>query len=397
MTDSIRQRRLAIRLAALTALTPFAIDTYLPGMPLIAQDLNAPIASINLTISIYLLGFALGQLINGPLSDRLGRKPIAVGGLLLFIVCSIAISQASSATEFLWLRFLQALGGGGALVVSGAIVRDQFKGQDSAKVFSIIGMIMMIAPLIAPAVGSVILALSGWRAIFGFLSAYAGLLIMLVIFQIPETLVRKDTTPKVSLAKHYWDCYAAVFRATSALPHLFSQAFVSGILFTMITNASFIFISYFEVSLNQFPLYFAAFTGCSIIAGRANLHLLRRHNRLHILRYASLAQLLITACFGLYVLYSTPILAVVLLFLCLIVATIGLTYSNNLSMYLDHNGHTGGSANAIFGCTTFAAGGLLGGLSGLMHDGTLLPIVMVIIASSLASFVLLRRVAQVSD
>ncbi len=393
MSDFFSKHSLALKLAALVAITPLAIDTYLPAIPTIADNLQTDISTINLTVSIYLLGFALGQIIGGPLSDRLGRKPVAIIGLLIFLVSSLAISQVNDATWFLILRFFQALGGGHASVVAGAMVRDRFKGQESAKVFSTIGMIMMIAPLAAPAIGSGFLVFLDWNAIFLFLAGYAALLLWMLSFSLEETRDSSSTSPhQHSLLKHYWHSYAAVFRAKASLPHLISQACVSGILFTLITNASFIYIDYFEVTATAFPLFFAAVTGCSVIAGRVNLHLLRKHERLLILRKASLLQLFATASLGLYVVAAEPQLWVTVVFFALIVTTMGFSYSNNMSLYLDHHGQAGGSANAIFGCSTFTAGALLGGLSSFLHDGTLLPVGLLMLIGSLCNFVVLSRV-----
>ncbi|MAZ87309.1 MAG: hypothetical protein CL693_06660 [Cellvibrionaceae bacterium] len=404
----LAKHSLALKLAALVAVTPLAIDTYLPAIPTIAEALDADIPIINLTVSIYLLGFALGQIIGGPLSDRLGRKPVAIIGLLIFFICSIAISQVASADGFLLLRFLQALGGGHASVVAGAIVRDRFKGQESAKVFSTIGMIMMAAPLLAPAIGSILLEFVNWQGIFIFLAIYAALLLVMLTVGLEES--RKPASsptkssgtpdspqigeqqPPHSILMHYWHSYASVFRARASLPHLISQACVSGILFTLITNASFIYIHYFGVSESAFPLFFAAVTGCSIVAGRFNLYFLKHHQRLVILRRAASFQLLMAASLGAYILFGEPNLWLTVIFFGAIVTTMGFSYSNNMSLYLDHHGDVGGSANAIFGCATFTAGALLGGVSSLLHDGTLLPVGLLMLLGSLCNFVILTRI-----
>ncbi len=393
MSQFITKHSLALKLAALVAITPLAIDTYLPAIPTIANELGTDIPTINLSVSIYLLGFALGQIIGGPLSDRLGRKPVAMVGLMIFIAASIAISQLTEAGWFLTMRFFQALGGGHASVVVGAMVRDRFQGQESAKVFSAIGMIMMIAPLLAPAIGAVFLTLLNWSSIFIFLAAYAGLLLWMLSFNMTETRPRiRGSVSEHSLHKHYWHSYASVFKAKASLPHLISQACVSGVLFTLITNASFIYIEYFGVKETNFPLFFAAVTGFSIVAGRVNLHLLRKHQRLLILRKAALLQLLATATLGLYLCFGEPQLWITVAFFAAIVTTMGFSYSNNMSLYLDHHGHAGGTANAIFGSATFTAGAILGGISSVLHDGTLLPVGVLMLFGSLCNVLILTRV-----
>jgi len=159
-------------LALLTATTPFAIDTYLPAMPTMAQDFDVPLSSIELSISLFLIGFALGQLIGGPVSDRFGRRMSATIGLTLFALASFAAAFATSVESFLLFRFLQAFGGGFATVVSNATVRDHFTGKESAQILSMIQSIMYIAPLLAPVIGSLLLHFASWNAIFIFLGFY---------------------------------------------------------------------------------------------------------------------------------------------------------------------------------------------------------------------------------
>jgi len=168
LTSNFQVSNLAFKLALLVALTPFAIDTYLPAMLNIAVSMNASVNDVSMTIPLFLIGFALGQLVGGPLSDRYGRKPIAYIGLAVFLVCSLLISLSDNVETFYILRFIQAVGGGFATVVSAAIVRDLYSGKESAKVFSMITLVMMVAPLIAPALGAVMLAIGDWQHIFIF-------------------------------------------------------------------------------------------------------------------------------------------------------------------------------------------------------------------------------------
>ena len=158
----LNPRRVAWLVAANTALAPFAIDAYLPAIGILAESINASIHHTELSISMFLFGFALGQLCFGPLSDRLGRKPVLLSGLVVFMLASLMITTADSLTSLLVWRFIQALGGGACVVNSAAIVRDCFSGREAAKVMSTMAMIMMLAPLVAPAVGSLLLHIAGF-------------------------------------------------------------------------------------------------------------------------------------------------------------------------------------------------------------------------------------------
>lgn len=389
MTQSqmITPRKLALILAPLVAITPFAIDTYLPALPEMAQELDISLADMGQTISVYLIGFALGQLIGGPMSDRYGRHIMALSGLSVFIVCALAITRTSSLEWLSALRFMQALAGGFAGVVVAAIVRQHYSGTDSARVFSLIGMIMMIAPLIAPAVGAMILSFWPWRAIFWFLAIYATVMILLVLrFIAPAERFSRGQSPEVdhreSLASHIYQAYAAVLSRRRSFPSLLSQAFISGILFTYITNSSFIFMGYFDVSAQQFPIYFAALVGSSILSGQLNLKLLSHFTRLSILRTAVFIQFVLASILLALLSVGIDHLAIVTGIMIGVVGCTGLIYSNNFSMYLDYHGDSSGSASALFGCSTFAAGALLGSLSGLFDNGTLIPISTTFVISS---------------
>ncbi len=169
-------KTLILTLATVFAISPFAIDTYLPAMPNMAEAMQVDISMVSVTVSLYILGMAAGQLIGGPLSDQKGRRFVMILGLLIFAAGSVLLTTSTS-IEILWLwRFIQAAGGGMAVVGVPAIIRDISSGKESAKLFSLIALIMMIAPSIAPTVGTFILTLSGWQWIFYFLAVIAVIL-----------------------------------------------------------------------------------------------------------------------------------------------------------------------------------------------------------------------------
>ena len=172
---------LPLLLALLTAIAPLAIDMYLPAMANMASSLNSDIHHVELSVSTFLLGFALGQITGGPLSDSFGRKPIIYLGLAIFGAASLSLIWVTSLDELLILRVVQAVGGGLAVVNSTAIVRDNFDGADIARVLSMIAMIMMAAPMIAPMLGSLVLHFSQWQTIFAVLAAYSAVLILSLI------------------------------------------------------------------------------------------------------------------------------------------------------------------------------------------------------------------------
>src|SRR5687767_14439109 len=173
-------------LGALATVTPFAIDLYLPAFSQIADDFGTTPATISFSVSSYFIGMALGQILYGPLLDRFGRKRPLYVGLVVFILASIGVMQSGSVEVMIGLRFLQALGGSAAWVGAVAMVRDFFPVKESAKVFSLLFLIIGLSPLLAPTLGGFIVTLWGWQAVFIALASIAVFVALLVLFFLPE-------------------------------------------------------------------------------------------------------------------------------------------------------------------------------------------------------------------
>ena len=174
------RKRLALMLALLVAVMPFSIDAYLPAMPQMAAALGADIHQIEQSLSVFLLGVALGQLVGGPVSDLKGRRKVALFGLAVYVMATTALLWTDTVAHLLLWRGVQALGGGMATVTVAALVRDRFGGREAAQMFALIGIIMMAAPLAAPMLGALLKNLGGWRAIFEFLALYAAAVALLL-------------------------------------------------------------------------------------------------------------------------------------------------------------------------------------------------------------------------
>src|SRR6266542_1861020 len=234
-------------LALLTAVGPLSVDMYLPSLPDIGRELAAPPAQVQLTISFYLVGFALGQIVYGPLSDRHGRKPILLAALALFSSAGIACAFASSIEVLIIARFFQAFGGAGAVVLARAIVRDLYSEARAGREFSLMGAIMAVAPTIAPLIGSVLQIAFGWRAIFVALLAVGSVAAALVWCLLPET-VSLLSTMRV---------YRTFMRNSAFLAHLgiVTCSFMG--LFAWISGASFVLQDLYGLSALEFGVAFA--------------------------------------------------------------------------------------------------------------------------------------------
>src|SRR5664279_2425659 len=182
-------------LAALTAIAPLTTDMYLPSLPDIARQLDASTAQVQLTISAYLVGFAVGQIVYGPMSDRHGRKPVLLSALALYCAASLACALSTSIEMLIVARAAQALGGSGGIVLARAIVRDLYSGARAGRELSLIGSVMALAPVLAPVVGGILQIGFGWRAIFVTLVVVAITGIGAIWLLLPETLEERAAHP----------------------------------------------------------------------------------------------------------------------------------------------------------------------------------------------------------
>jgi MFS transporter, DHA1 family, multidrug resistance protein len=246
---------LTVVLGLLTAVGPLSVDMYLPSLPEIGRKLTASPAQVQLTISFYLVGFAVGQIVYGPLSDRHGRKPILLAALGLFSAAGLACAFAWSIELLIVARLFQALGGAGAVVLARAIVRDLYSEARAGREFSLMGAIMGLAPIIAPLIGSVLQVAFGWRAIFVALFAIGSAAAAVVWFLLPETLKRRAPEPVSLLSTVH--VYRTFMKNGAFLSHLgiITCSFMG--LFAWISGASFVLQDLYGLSALEFGVAFA--------------------------------------------------------------------------------------------------------------------------------------------
>jgi MFS transporter, DHA1 family, multidrug resistance protein len=246
---------LTVVLGLLTAVGPLSVDMYLPSLPEIGRKLTASPAQVQLTISFYLVGFAVGQIVYGPLSDRHGRKPILLAALGLFSAAGLACAFAWSIELLIVARLFQALGGAGAVVLARAIVRDLYSEARAGREFSLMGAIMGLAPIIAPLIGSVLQVAFGWHAIFVALFAIGSAAAAVVWFLLPETLKRRAPEPVSLLSTVH--VYRTFMKNGAFVSHLgiVTCSFMG--LFAWISGASFVLQDLYGLSALEFGVAFA--------------------------------------------------------------------------------------------------------------------------------------------
>lgn len=387
----LNPRRVALLVAANTALAPFAIDAYLPAIGIIADSIDASIHRTELSISVFLFGFALGQLCFGPLSDRMGRKPVLLGGLVVFMLASLAITTVDSLSTLLFWRFIQALGGGACVVNSAAIVRDCFSGREAAKVMSTMAMIMMLAPLVAPAVGSLLLHIAGWWLIFVFLAVYAGFLLWLLGTRLPET---RDMSLPAASPRQVIRNYASVLKHREGMGYICAVASSFAGLFAFVTASPFLYLDYFGLSPVTYPLVFGVNVLVIALSNRVNIHLLRKRSPQQNLRLGLLVQLV--AALGLVLVTALNIasLFVVVPLIMLFTGMIGLITPNAISALLDHFGHISATATALLGGIQFTCGALAGVMVGLFEVEHLWPMVLTMLSATLLGNIGVRKLTK---
>ena len=242
-------------LAALTAVGPLTTDMYLPSLPDIARQLGASSAQVQLTISAYLIGFAAGQIIYGPVSDRHGRKPVLIGAIALYCAASLACALSTSIEMLIVARAFQALGGSGGIVLTRAIVRDIYSGANAGRELSVIGSVMALAPVLAPIIGGLIQTAFGWRATFLALvgAGFAGATVVWAL--LPETLAARAAEP-VSLASMLRS-YRIVGRNPAYLAYLSVTSASYAGLFAWISGSAFVLQDLYGLAPFDFGVAFA--------------------------------------------------------------------------------------------------------------------------------------------
>lgn len=374
----------------MVAIAPFAIDTYLPALPAMAVALDSTIVQLNYTISTYLIGFGLGQLLGGPISDQLGRRPIGLIGLVVFILGSIAISFATSVEQIQWLRPIQAVGGGFVASICNAMVRDSYSPTEAAKRFPLVMLVMLAAPLVAPVVGTLLLPL-GWMSIFWFLAIY-GAFILLVFSQIRETNTHGSGVLNLrNLVPQYLEVLGRrVDGVRVPLRYVLIQGFVGSALMVFLTNAAFMYLDYFAVGVNNFPIFFGANVLTMMMFTLITARLVRQVAPYKLFRTGLFLQLGAVCVLAITVFFTTPSVLVFTPMLALVIGSTGLINSTISGLHLANFKKLAGSAGALMSMATFSFGAALGALSSLFNNGTLVPIVGVMLFSVVSANLIAR-------
>ena len=374
-------------LGALIAISPFAIDMYLPAFSQIAKDFGTTSARVSLSVASYFIGLAFGQLLYGPLLDRFGRIKPLYYGLTIFILACVGCMQSQTVEALVAFRFIQAIGGCVAWVAATAMVRDFFPVEESAKIFSLLVLVLGASPLLAPTIGGFITEALGWKWVFIALAILVLLVLIVVAIYLPE--VHKPD-PTVSLKP---ERMLLIFYSILTNPQFYTYtlagAFSFSNMFIYVAGSPVIFMELYQVSPKAYGGIFALLSIGFIGGNQLNILLLRRFKSEQIFGVALIFQLLISVVFliGAYNnwfgLYST----IGMFFL--ILSSLGLTYPNSSALALAPFTKNIGSASALLGAAQIGVAAFVSSSVGFLNATSSIPITAMLAASASIAFILL--------
>ncbi|TWT85999.1 Bicyclomycin resistance protein [Posidoniimonas polymericola] len=377
-------------LGTLTAFSPLAIDMYLPAFPQIQRDLAAPDGTMELTLSFFLAGLAIGQFFIGPVSDRYGRRRPLLFGCCGFALASVGCLLAPSVELLIAARFAMGFAGSAGLVVSRAVVRDLFDESESASVYSLMMMVTGVAPVVAPLIGGQLLAVAPWQTVFWVLAAIGVACAAAVALTLGESLPREERSEQL---RGMIGRSLTFFTHGTFLPYALAIGMACGALFAYIAAAPTVFMDHFGLSPQTFSYFFAGNAVGLVVTAQLNRRLLTRFGPRTLLSFG--ANIAAAAGVGLLIAAWTGVggfwLFYALLFTC--VATLGLLFPNATAAAMAPFAGRAGAASAVLGLLQYAIGAVTGSLVGLLHNGTAVPMAAAIAACELAVWGVLRTAA----
>jgi len=374
-------------LGSLATISPFSIDMYLPGFPAIANDLNTTIDRVQLSLTAYLIGISLGQLIYGPLLDRFGRKTPLYVGLMIYILASVGCAFTESVNSLIVMRFLQAIGGCAGIVAAQALVRDLFPVNKIAQALSLIILVIAVSPMIAPTVGAYVTAVFGWHSVFIVLAIITLIILVAVYFFLPAGKMA-DTTlslrPQAVLSNYY---------SVASNPQFFIYTLAGGLAtaapFAYIAGSADVFMNIYGVSETQYGWIFAILASAMIGSTQLNHFLLKKYKSEEIIKVTLWYQGVVGVLLVVGVYYNWFTMLSLIAFLFIFLTGQGLLGPNSGALSLAPFTKNTGSASALMGSWRLGVGGIISAVVSLFHNNTALPMVAVMSGCTVGSLIIL--------
>jgi DHA1 family bicyclomycin/chloramphenicol resistance-like MFS transporter len=390
-------RRLAVFIVILSGLCtigPFATDLYLPALPSVADDLGATTQAITLTVTAFLAGLALGQLLAGPLSDAYGRRRPLVVGLGVFTVTALACALTPSVEVLIGVRFIQGFAGASGIVIANAIVTDYVRGRQAARLLSRLAVISGLAPIVAPLIGAQLLRVTSWRGLFVTLTGIGVVLVASVVLGLRESLPREKRSAS-GLAPTL-RTMATLSRDPGFMGYAVTSALAFMAFFGYLAGSSFVYQDIYGASPVLFSALFAVNALGMLVASQANHRLLTHFSPRTLLA----AGLVGGSLSGVAVLVVTLVgglgLAALAAPLFLMVSSLGFVFPDSTALALSLHPEVAGSASAFFGSLRLGRGALATPLVGIGGAVSGLPMAIVIAVTSLAALALFVFTARIT-
>lgn len=375
-------------LGLLSMLMPLAIDMYLPSMPTIARDFGVTEGDVQMTLNSYLIGFAAGQLVYGPMADALGRKPVILGGTLIFALASARCAMSQDIGTFIGMRGLHGFAAAAASVVINALMRDMFTKDEFSRSMSFVVLVMTVAPLLAPIMGGMMMLWFSWHAIFWTIMIAALIAALLVLFFIRETLPKERRQPfrlRIMLGQ-----FVTLFRQKRVLCYMVASGFSFARMFSFLSARSFVYIQLYGLTELEFGYCFALNIVFLFIMTTINSRYVRRFGALNMLRTGLVVQLLAGCWLVLAASADLGFVALMIGVACY-VGNIAMITSNAMAVILDDYPHMAGTASSLAGVLRFGIGAGVGAVVASFNMTTVWPMVgvmalCILIAASLVLY-----------
>ncbi len=376
-------------LGIMSAMAPLATDMYLPALPELSAEFSASTSATQLTLTMTLLGMAVGQIFLGPLSDMYGRKRPLFAGMVAFALVSAGCFYASSIEPFLALRFLQGFAGASGLVISRAIARDVAEGVELTRFMAILMLVNGLAPILAPVAGGQILAFSSWRIIFAVL-AVIGVLLAVWTLKTRETLAKEERQKNMAASFH---AFPALLRDRYFFGHCLVQCFVFASFFSYIAGSSFVFQNIYGISAQGYSLIFGGIGTGLFLVGGLPARLAGHVKDVTMLKASLLVSLVGSSLLLAAFLTGFAPLALVIVLLFITIVPLSVMGTASFSLALSRQGRNAGAASALIGFFSMALGGVMMPLVGIAGDATAIPMAGLMLAGyTLGALVFYRRV-----
>lgn len=357
-------------LGLLAMLMPLSIDMYLPALPVISAQFGVPAGSAQMTLSTYILGFALGQLFYGPMADSLGRKPVILGGTLIFAAAAVACALAQSIDQLIVMRLFHGLAAAAASVVINALMRDIYPKEEFSRMMSFVMLVTTIAPLVAPMAGGAVLVWFSWHAIFWILALAALLASAMIFFFIDETLA-VDRRQKFHIRTTMGN-FASLFRHKRVLSYMLASGFSFAGMFSFLSAGPFVYIELNHVSPQHFGYYFALNIVFLFIMTIINSRFVRRIGALNMFRAGLWIQFVMAIWLVVSAFFDVGFWALVV-GVAAFVGCVSMISSNAMAVILDEFPHMAGTASSLAGTFRFGIGAVVGALLSMATFNTAWP------------------------